>query len=124
MFTVKKKHTRLTGIGPITEILRQIFPLRTFSICSLEVDFPPVSPVTFLNVVLVLQHVSGCGWIHSNREMCLCAISVYAVGNVHVYSNGRMRFGHQPRHERQEQQREVRAQSSKIIRGFVQMFYL
>lgn len=68
--------------------------------------------------------VSGCGWIHSNREMCLCAISVYAVGNVHVYSNGRMRFGHQPRHERQEQQREVRAQSSKIIRGFVQMFYL
>lgn len=61
-----------------------------------------------------------------NREMCRCAISFFMLlGNVHVYSNGRMRFGHQPRHERQEQQREVRAQSScKIIRGFVRMFYL
>uniref|UniRef100_A0A8C2BEK1 DnaJ heat shock protein family (Hsp40) member B12a n=1 Tax=Cyprinus carpio TaxID=7962 RepID=A0A8C2BEK1_CYPCA len=30
----------------------------------------------------------------------------FPTSNVHVYSNGRMRFGHQPRHERQEQQRE------------------
>lgn len=30
----------------------------------------------------------------------------FPTSNVHVYSNGRMRFGHQQRHERQEQQRE------------------
>ncbi|XP_026117311.1 dnaJ homolog subfamily B member 12-like [Carassius auratus] len=30
----------------------------------------------------------------------------FPTNNVHVYSNGRMRFGHQQRHERREQQRE------------------
>jgi len=47
MSTVKKKPTQLTGIGQIIEISRLTFLPRTFSICSLEVDFQPVSHVTF-----------------------------------------------------------------------------
>lgn len=46
--------------------------------------------------------------IHSKPKCVIVPFLFTLLGNVHVYSNGRMRFGHQPRHERREQQREVR----------------
>lgn len=123
MSTVKKKPTQLTGIGQIIGISRQIFLPRTFSICSLVVDFQLVSHVTF--------EISGirnatCQWLWWNTfKIHKCVIVPFLfmfLGNVHVYSNGRMRFGHQQRPERREQQREVRV--FQVYKSFfVQIFY-
>lgn len=102
MFTEKKEPIPL-GKGRITETLRPIFPLRTFLICFLEVAFQLVSSlnITLCSVIIAqpVLEISLLSVLYSNFAL---------LGNVHVYSNGRMRFAHHQRHERREQQREVR----------------
>ncbi|XP_030626820.1 dnaJ homolog subfamily B member 12a [Chanos chanos] len=59
-------------------------------------------------------HPSRHGHAHREFEADICPEDLFNMffgggfptGNVHVYSNGRMRYGHQQRHERREQQRD------------------
>lgn len=55
--------------------------------------------------------ISQCGVVAIFKSTKI----LHFLGNVHVYSNGRMRFAHHQRHERREQQREVRGLSLSIV---------
>lgn len=55
MMSMEKKEPIPLGRGPITEILRPIFPLRTFLICFLEVAFQLVSANISLHSVVIMQ---------------------------------------------------------------------
>lgn len=95
------------GMAISTVALRPTSPLKTSSTCSLAVAShpvspPPPSPQPGLTRVVVGDDAS----LSLSRQPPPDSAPLIA-GNVHVYSNGRMRYNYQQRQDRRENQGDV-----------------
>lgn len=110
-----------TGMGTSTVALRLISPQKTSSTCSLAVVshlvstlHPPPQPG--------LPGGDG-GRLDASLSLFLqphpLTQSLWPPGNVHVYSNGRMRYTYQQRQDRRENQGDVSEEGTGESRGRV-----